>query len=266
MKSMTAYAYVYKRKNSQTLQLILRSLNFKYLDIAIHNLPPENILLEEKIKREIRKSLQRGKIEVYIFLKNSSEAAIHINEKNLARYVSHAKHFAKKYNLKYDAGISDFLNLPQVVWCEEKEKSEENLILPAVREGLHKLLEFKQKGGAVIKNQMIKNLKKLKANVLEIRRLRTLQKPKVLASDDGNNKEDIDEEVSLGSFYINRLEKNINSKKSAPKGKSIDFLTQEILRELNAASSKTKDKAFAFLIVEAKSYIDRIREQAQNVE
>jgi uncharacterized protein (TIGR00255 family) len=50
------------------------------------------------------------------------------------------------------------------------------------------------------------------------------------------------------------------------KGKSLDFLTQEILRELNSASSKTKNHTLSCLIVEAKNYLERIREQAQNIE
>jgi uncharacterized protein YicC (UPF0701 family) len=265
MKSMTAYASVFKRKGLQSLQLILRSLNFKYLDITIHNLPPENILLEETLKKEIKQKIQRGKIEVYIFSKTPIDHQIHIDEKTLATYVTEAKHLAKKYNLRYDVSISDFLNLPQVVWSEEKKKSEENLAIPAMREGLQKLLAFKEKGGQIISRQMGKNLANLKHNIVEIDRLRKLKKEKNVCVDNGN-KEDIDEEVSLGLFYTEKLGKTINAKSTSPKGKSIDFLTQEILRELNAASSKTKDKTFAFLIVEAKSYLDRIREQAQNIE
>ena len=80
-----------------------------------------------------------------------------------------------------------------------------------------------------------------------------------------NNKEDIDEEISLLTFYAKKLEKEISSKQDS-KGKAIDFLTQEILRELNAASSKTKKPVLASLIVESKSYLERIREQAQNIE
>ena len=53
MKSMTAYANSSRRKDSQSIQVILRSSNFKYLDICIYNLPPEKIALEEKIRREI---------------------------------------------------------------------------------------------------------------------------------------------------------------------------------------------------------------------
>ncbi|MDD5194141.1 MAG: DUF1732 domain-containing protein [Candidatus Omnitrophica bacterium] len=266
MKSMTAYASIFKRKDSQSLQIVLRSLNFKYLDITIHNLPAENILLEENIKREIKKKIQRGKIEVYIFPKSPISHQIHIDEKTLAKYITEARHFAKKYNLRSELSVSDFLNLPQVVWSQEKNKSEESLIIAGMREGLAKLLEFKAKGGEAIRKQMLKSLAQLKHNITEIDRLRKQKKVKPAKNNEANIKEDIDEEVSLGLFYTDKLEKTIHANGASPKGKSIDFLTQEILRELNAASSKTKDKNFAFLIVEAKGYLDRIREQAQNIE
>ena len=66
MKSMTAYASARKSSNSQSVQIILRSLNYRYLDVAIHNLPIENILMEEAIKKEIKKRISRGKIEVFV--------------------------------------------------------------------------------------------------------------------------------------------------------------------------------------------------------
>jgi len=260
MRSMTAYAHVYKKEKTQTLQVIMRAVNFKYLDIAIHNLPLEKILLEEKIKREIKKKLYRGKIEVYIFQKKPWENRIRIDEKNMASYLGQIRRLAKKYKLGADLSIRDLLGLPQVVYAEEKSQSDEGLILPAVKEGVVKLLEFRKKQGRIIRHEILKNLEQLKDNV------RNIKKNKPPAGNGTNNKEDIDEEISLMSFYLNKLGTKVRSDNTAPKGKAIDFLTQEILRELNAASSKTKAKNVALLIVEAKSYLERIREQAQNVE
>jgi uncharacterized protein YicC (UPF0701 family) len=259
MRSMTAYAAVYKKKGTHTLQLILRSLNFKYLDVAIHNLPHQNILLEEKIKKLIKNNIVRGKIEVYVFLKGSLANEIYIEEGNFAKYVAESKRLAKKYNLSQELNVLDFLNLPQVISWKETP-GEETLIVSAIKEGLAKLIQFKQKEGSVIRREVTKNIAKIKENV------KVIAANKPLARDQNNDKEDIDEEISLMSFYINKLEKNIQAKNTAYKGKSMDFLTQEILRELNAASSKTKNQTIAYLIVEAKSYLERIREQAQNVE
>jgi uncharacterized protein YicC (UPF0701 family) len=74
---MTAYANIYKRKKAQTIQVTLRSANFKYLDISIHDFPAQNILLEEQIKEEIKKKITRGKIEVYVYLKGHIESVFY---------------------------------------------------------------------------------------------------------------------------------------------------------------------------------------------
>lgn len=259
MRSMTAYANIYKRKKAQTIQVTLRSANFKYLDISIHDFPSQNILLEEQIKEEIKKKITRGKVEIYVYLKGHIESDVFIDELNLAKYILEAKKLSKKYKLSQELNISDFFSLPQVVSWSEK-KMEENLIFSAAKVGLQKLLEFKIKQGEVIRQDMLKSLKGLKENV------KIIKEGSTAVSSHDNGKDDINEEVSLASFYINDLEKKANAKAVISKGRSIDFLTQEILRELNSASSKTKNKAIAPLIVESKNYLDRIREQAQNVE
>jgi len=257
---MTAYASVYKGKNLESAQVVLRSLNFKYLDILIHNLPPEDILLEEKIKQEIKKRIYRGKVEVFIFSAKLQAKEIFIDEKIISQYISQMKILARKYSLRPEIGITDILKLPQVVSLEQKSSRVQDFVLPAAKEALARLLEFKEKEGEAIKEEMTKNLDKLEGNVQRIKK----QKPKIRHMENG--REDIDEELCLISFYISKLKNKIETKKLEPKGKSIDFLTQEILRELNAASSKTKRKTPALLIVEAKNYLERIREQTQNIE
>jgi len=260
MRSMTAYASAQDIKSGQNVQVIIRSLNFKYLDIVIRNLPIEDILIEEEIKSQIKKKVGRGKVEVFVILSKSQGKKIHINEDAVAKYIFRAKSLAKKHKLDSSLKITDIFNLPQVISWEQRGKDSRGVINLALKEALDKLIEFKKKEGRVIKKEMLKNLDKLKKNVLRIKK----EKPKV--RDMENGKEDIDEELSLMTFYIDKLAMKINSSKPQLKGKSIDFLTQEILRELNASSSKTKKKIPALLIVESKNYLERIREQTQNVE
>jgi uncharacterized protein YicC (UPF0701 family) len=254
---MTAYASLYKRKGNRVLRIILRSLNFKYLDIYIHNLPIENILLEEKIKKEIKKKILRGKIEVFI-LYNIKERGISINENILLNYLHRLIKLTKKYNSSLYFDIAHLFNLPGVISRQEK-RIDENFIISGVREGIHKLIRFKEREGRLIKKEINKNLKDLEKNIERIK------KNLPYVSKKENNQEDIAEEISLISFYINELEKKINLN-IILKGKSIDFLTQEILRELNSASSKIKNKKLAGLIIEAKNHLERVREQAQNIE
>ena len=260
MKSMTAYASAQTSRGAQVTQVILRSLNYKYLDIYVHNLSPEDILLEEKIKRMIKGKIYRGRIEVFIISSNFQTKKMHIDEAAIAKYITRAKALRKKYNLKGDIGISDILNLPQAISWEKGNKTDKTLVFSTLKKALGGFLKFKEKEGKAIKKEMKNNLSKLKDNIKKIQK----QKPKISKMENG--KEDIDEELSLTAFYIKKLESKFDSKKPANKGKAVDFLIQEILRELNAASSKTKKKDPALLIVEGKNYLERIREQAQNIE
>jgi len=256
MRSMTGYSYI--EDPSKNIQITMRSLNFKYLDIFINTNLNQNILLEEKIKEKIKKLISRGKIEVYIYFKNNTKN-IRINRKILEKYIFEIKNLAKEYNLEYDLKLNNLLGLDGVIYKEDL-KSEE-LILSLLDEALKKLLDFKEKAGEDIRLNMVENLNKVKENILKIKKIKpdknNLQE---------ENKYDISEEVSLIGFYLEKLNKTINSKKSEPKGKIIDFLTQELLRELNTASSKIVNKEIANLVLESKILIDRIREQAQNVE
>jgi len=260
MRSMTAYSSAQISRGDQTIQVILRSLNFKYLDICIHNLPAEDILLEEKIKREIKKKIHRGKIEVFIFSAKPQSKKVYVDEGVVSHYVTQIKALSKKHKLKEEIKIGDILNLPQAVSLSHRGKRDKGLIPIAINEALDKFLKFKEKEGKAIKKEIKDNLSKLKNNVEKIKK----QKPK--ANKIENGKEDIDEELSLTLFYISKLESKINSKKWEPQGRALDFLTQEILRELNAASSKTKKKNLALMIIEGKNYLERIKEQAQNIE
>ena len=260
MKSMTGYAAVHKTGKSFSVQIVMRSFNFKYLDINVRNLSAEDILLEEGIKRQIKKRVSRGKIEVFIFLEEQKKKKVLIDEETVAKYISQAKSLAKKYKLKADITISDILNLPQAISWEQKRKGHQAFVLGILAKTLDSFIAFRKKEGAAIQREMLFNLGNLKNNILKIKKA----KPSVSVMENG--KEDIDEELSLISFYIKKVNATIKAAQLITKGKSIDFLTQEILRELNAASSKTKRKASALLIVEAKNYLERIREQTQNIE
>lgn len=259
MISMTGYAYINKRTKKYSLQVMLRSGNFKYLEAAVR-LPHDNILLEEKIKRSIRQKISRGKVEVQVLFKKHAEGQVYIDEAIVKKYVNQMKVLAKKYGFSSDVKISELLALPHVINWEEKDENDNNEILAAVEEGINQLVAFKKKEGKVVKSEMLKNLKNISSNVQVIRQ----HKPS--GTKESDIKEDIDEELSLMSFYVTKLEKKVSADSSEFKGKEVDFLTQEILRELNASSSKTKDKTSGALIVECKNYLDRIREQAQNIE
>jgi len=257
MRAMTAYSTVVKKQGNKIVQVVLRSLNFKYLDIFIHNLPNEDIFVEDKIKKEINKKLSRGRIEVYLFFSQKIKVP-EINEEIIKQYIQKIKVLSKKYKIKNDLDMSDIINLPGV-FSSGTEKADEKMIMAALKEATDKLIVFKENEGKAIAVEIKKNIKEINESVLRIKHVMPKNFPE-------NDKEDIAEEISLLIFYGDKMLKVITDKQETTKGKKIDFLTQEILRELNAASSKTRNSKIAELIVESKSCIERIREQAQNIE
>lgn len=260
MRTMTAYAYIRRVKKEHSLEIIVKSFNSKYLDIAIYHLPPEKVILEKKIRELIEKSFSRGRIEVYIFLKSSSILQPVLNQRVLKSYYLQIKEIAHKLGLRHSENISDLLNLPGVVSLERKEKKEDKWVITGVKEAVEKIKLFRQRQGKVVKKEILKCLKKME-NIV-----RKIKKAKIEIKEKEITKEDIQEEVTLLSFYLKRLRKLLSLKKEAPLGKRIEFITQEILRELNASLSKVKRAKLASFIIEAKNYTERIRQQAQNIE
>jgi uncharacterized protein YicC (UPF0701 family) len=147
-----------------------------------------------------------------------------------------------------------------VISAYSKSGVSKTQLVSVLKKSLKKLVEFKKEKGQAISKEITKHLNLLDGNISKIK------KSKKRPSKEVDGKEDIEEELSLVEFYSKKAKTIINSKKQIRKGKAINFLSQEILRELNAASSKTRQKKMASLIVEAKNYLGRIREQAQNIE
>ena len=261
MKGMTAYAYARGTNRGCNIEVILRSTNSKYLEIFTHQLPITKIYLEEEIKKEVQKKIHRGRIEIYFLFKGHFAQRLFVDKELLGQYYRHIKYFSRTFNIPQEALVKNILMLPGVVRLEEKQHTVDNTaILSVVKEGITKLVAFKEKQGNVIRRE-------IKSNALEIKRNITKIKQKLsIIPEDANENKDMAEEIALILFYINKLHKTITLGKKIPKGKALDFLVQEIQRELNAASSKTKDADICSRLLEAKNALERIKEQAQNVE
>lgn len=260
MRGMTAYATVAKKRKNFSLDVTIRSGNSKYLEIFTYQLLPERVFLEEAIKKEVRKKISRGRVEIYFSLHAHPKQKLIVNKDLLKQYYRAMRNIGKEFKIEQKYSPSRLLTLPGITHLQEQNVIDNRVIISAVKEGVSTLLKFKEREGEIIASEISKNLNAIKRNHAKIKKIKG-----VLNGEDEGGK-DISEEIALISFYMQKLEKLLLSKNTVPKGKAIDFLTQEILRELNAASSKTKLKKVSWWIIEAKSFLERIREQAQNVE
>ncbi|RKY38862.1 MAG: hypothetical protein DRP72_00985 [Candidatus Omnitrophota bacterium] len=259
MRAMTGYGQARKKKRGEEADIIIKSLNSKYLDIEFHHLPPQKIALEVKLRKLIEKKIFRGRVEVYLFLKFFSREKAVFNFPLFYDYYRQLTRMAALLKIDGKLSIKDFLSLPGLVRMESSSKGEDNLIIEGEREALARLVEFREKEGKNIKKEILTYLKDLNEIIRKVKKI----KPKI---GEELGKEDIKEEITLITFYLRRMRRLVNEKSNLPKGKKIDFLAQEILRELNTCMSKTKKVRVASLIVKGKTCAERIREQAQNIE
>lgn len=260
MKSMTAYAYCKAVGKSQNVEIIAKSLNSKYLDINIHHLPMEKIVLERQIRKIIEEKISRGRIEFYVSVNAPVNEKAEINKKLLSDYLRQIKGISKGLKIDSRIAVKDLLHLPGLISVSSTKKISDDLILKTAQGAVDKIVAFRSKEGKAIKENMITHTQRLKKTI------RSIQAVKPRATEKELGKEDIEEEVALISFYVKKLVRLIHRKGNSPRGKAIDFLAQEILKELNTCASKTKRVELASLIIESKNYSERIREQAQNIE
>ena len=260
MRGMTSYAQTQRKGKGFNLEVVLRSTNSKYLEIFTHQLPLEKIYLEEVIKKEVQKKIYRGRVEIYFFSRGHPPQKVVIDKNILSQYSRHAEDIAKKFKVSKEILLRNFLMLPGIIRLEDKGTVGDEMILSAVREGLKKLLAFREKEGARIEKEIVKNVHAIEKSAKNIK-----DRTDSLKSEQDGYK-DIAEEMSLILFYINKLKKVVASKTNTPQGKAVDFLAQELLRELNTASSKIKTQVMSGWLLEAKNALGRIKEQAQNIE
>ncbi|MBN2484299.1 MAG: DUF1732 domain-containing protein [Candidatus Omnitrophica bacterium] len=264
MNAMEAYGYARVRNDDETIESVAKSLNSKWLDVIIYHLPSEKMFLEKEIKEMVRKKINRGRVELYFSIKSPPYLKAHIDEILLKDYLGQIKQVQKKYpalgRKKNGFTMSEAFTLPGVVSFKSELRISDRILLQAANESISNLVKFRMKKGETIRRKLLQYVKRLETIVAKMEKYKPSPRTPELG------KEEIAEELSLISFYLQKLAKEMREKSIEPKGKTIDFLTQGILRELNTAASKTKKVRITSFIVEAKNYSERIREQAQNIE
>jgi len=288
MYSMTGYAFVEKKIEGLSLSVEIKSYNSRFQDLSI-NLPSQYSRFENDIRKIILSSLSRGKIDVYIRIKDENpEVSISINEAIAEAYAKNFAALEKKLKQKKANYLSFILSQEGVLTSEKSIDYDKvfSLCENAVNEAIEICLIDKKREGenlqkeirtqtvilkeslVVFKNhqdtmqeQFSKSIQEkyteLTEKVLDDERLMTELALLLI-------KYTIKEEIARLESHIEILEKEI-LENSQP-GKKIDFICQEIQREINTIGSKNQIIEVTHAVVSAKEALENIREQAKNVE
>jgi uncharacterized protein (TIGR00255 family) len=289
VQSMTGFGRGSAQAGTRTFTVEIRTLNHRFAEYVIH-LPRELGVWEERLRRELGVQLSRGRVEVWVNMRGQSwPKSVRIDERLAQAYVKVAQEVARQFDLTLDLTPAVLLGLPEVTVVEEQEV-DLDLWWPTCAEALDKaltkVLAMRQREGEALKEDMTSRLTVLEQLAQEIKsladkipdfyrnklqeRLATLGQEVV----DENRlaqevvfmaeRADINEEVVRLFSHLQQFSATLDL--DEPVGRRLEFLLQEANREVNTIGSKAQDSNISSLVVKCKAELEKLREQAQNVE
>ena len=290
---MTGYAKAEVFYNNSTYLIELKSLNSKQLDLKI-NIPAVYREKEIEIKKLIAKELHRGKIELFVNKKSiDSKPVYQINNEVVASYYNQMIELTSKLdktsNQKKDAGslISSLLKIPDVVVKKNEEISKKELknLLSGINEVVKKILVSRSNEGKELLKDIVNRINLISKLLIRVKKLSKTQASKIeekIKSKINSNsnlildqnrfeqemiyyleKLDMTEEVVRLKSHIKYFEEVI--KERSPVGKKLNFISQEIGREINTIGSKCSNADIQKIVVEMKNELEKIKEQLLNI-
>jgi len=291
MRSMTGYGRGVVDHNGVKFSVELNSVNRKQSDIVI-NLPRDLAELEPRIRQTINENISRGRTNAVVTYHGGQNGVRKLAfDTELARsYHEAMRDLQKELNAPGEITIDTILQAPGVMRVpEEAIKAEEAwpAIERALRAGLAELIKMREREGKHLAKDLIRRLKAMRKQLKEIRALhpevvkkyRTalldrIQKAGLpITSDDERlvrevsffaDRADVSEELTRLESHLAQFAHHL--RKNEPVGRTLEFITQEIFRELNTLGAKANDAAISQRVVASKSELEKIREQIQNLE
>ena len=292
MRSMTGYSKLTYQDESFAINMELKSVNNKNLNLKI-KLPYNLNFLEGAIRTEVASKISRGSLDLKIEFEDKRELGkLFDYDRNLSSaYMNVLKEmendFSEKFTNKMDILVRN-LNVIQKNDFEIDESEYSAFILGKVNELLIPFIQTREDEGDRLKAYFLERVNVLEEKIIEIKKYKEIvvenYKEKLMERLDKirgtidfkeedilkeillfTDKSDISEEISRLDSHMEQLRKEMESKDTAV-GKKMDFILQEIFRELNTTGVKCNLYDISKLIVECKNELEKIREQAMNIE
>jgi uncharacterized protein (TIGR00255 family) len=290
---MTGFGDASKSENGSAFAVEVRSVNNKYLKCNVR-IPDALQSLEPELEQIIRATVSRGSVTLTVTASSSdADAAQRINGAALRSY---AEQIASAMDIPVtEVSTANLVHLPGVLQDAgddgTKLKDTRAALKPLVKLALEHMVAMRSREGVALRDDLVMHLDLIEDRLGTIAkmasgvvtdysdRLKTRMESMLAKADVQAEpaevirevavyaeKTDIAEEIARLSEHLVHFKDLLNSDDDRPLGRTMDFLSQELLREANTIASKSPDAAMSRLIVEIKGSIDRIKEQVQNAE
>ena len=291
MRSMTGYGRGEADHAGVKFSVELNSVNRKQSDIVI-NLPREFAELEPRIRQAINEKLSRGRTSVIVSAQDGASGSRKLAlDTALARsYHDAMRALQKELNAPGEISIGTILQAPGVMRFSENSINAEQA-WPAVEQALgsalSELVKMREREGKHLAKDLTQRLKLIRRETKEVGRLfpdvvkkyraalfERIKKAGVEVGGDDDrllkevsvfaDRSDVSEELTRLASHLTQFEQHLS--KEEPVGRTLEFITQEIFRELNTLGAKANDAAISQRVVFCKAELEKIREQIQNLE
>ena len=291
IKSMTGFGRGTSQVEGKEFLVEIKTVNHRYSDIFI-KMPRQLTFLENKVRDVVNKGIPRGKIDVYINYSNYGDDSkcVLLDEPLAKAYTDAVGKLRDKFGLTDDISVSLIARFPDVLQVEKGEEDEEllwDLLKQALDEALKNLVIMRQNEGQGLKTSLLEKAdfiediikiitqrspevvreykQKLESRIKELIEQQTIDENR-LATEVAMfaDRCSIDEELVRLASHIKQLRDTLGM--AEPVGRKLDFLIQEMNREINTIGSKANDLSITRNVVEVKSEIEKMREQIQNIE
>ncbi|MCR4588688.1 MAG: YicC family protein [Lachnospiraceae bacterium] len=291
IKSMTGFGRSEGTFDGRKYTVELKSVNHRYLDVNL-KMPKVLNLFESSIRTELKKYMERGKVDVFITFEDQNEetGTLRYNSRLAGEYLKYLRMMAEEFGLENDIRVSSLSRYPDVFVTEDKGLDEDKLwkeLQQVIDEAAENFVKTRIAEGERLKKDLIAKLdgmlevvdfiterspsiieqyqQKLKEKVQallgdkEVDEARLLTEVTIFA-----DKVCIDEELVRLNSHIKATEETLNDGGSV--GRKLDFIAQEMNRESNTILSKTTDLEVSNRAITLKTEIEKVREQIQNIE
>jgi uncharacterized protein (TIGR00255 family) len=296
MKSMTGFGAFRTQSNEVVIEVSIRAVNGRFLETRFH-LPRHFFPFESELKRKFSSLVLRGTVDIFVSRKVKAgvqSGKIVVNTKLANEYLKAFKKLSNELRINEHVRLEQISKQPDVIQLEESEAvspQELSILKKTFDSALKKFDSERMREGQALKKDLVKNLKDLQKHITRVTKLRDeankalLERfeakvksrlPKDVAAHQVDpqrisqeiviqlEKADINEEIIRLTEHIKNFEKLVEL--PVVEGKKLDFYTQELLREVNTIGSKSQVAGITEAVVDAKTLIERIREQVQNIE
>lgn len=291
VKSMTGFGRGTGTFGGLDFTIDIKSVNHRFFDFSAR-IYKDYAFLEEPIKRRIAETVARGKVDVYFHTEKSvenTELTATVDQSLIKAYLDAADQLAD-LGIKNDLGASRLLTLPDVLTIRQPKVSDDEItsvVLKGVDDALTAFVQMREVEGEKLKSDLVTNLDFIAVAVEKIEALapasvaayrqRLEEKIRETLEDRNFDEARVLTEVAIFADKVAVDEETVRLRshlaqfkalleQGGPIGKKLDFLVQEMNREINTTGSKCNSIEITKIVVDVKSCIEKIREQIQNVE